>query len=252
MIIEVGLYRFQFKWIPVVITLVSFAILARLGFWQLERGQQKTDRLEQIASYRQFDQIDFASLLKIIEKLEPTGINVKLNGQFSTPYRWLLDNKVVKGQPGYDILLALQPDGGEKSLLVNMGWVKGDYANRSELPKITIPSGTVTFNAFVKAKDLASFALSTQSSNHQQWPLRTQQIDIKTLEQQSGLSFYPFIVIAQASEDFGFTHHYQPVVMQPQKHQAYAMQWFLLALAVLIVFIFASRVNPQENPNERA
>lgn len=231
-----------------LVTLLVFTILARLGFWQLERGQQKQQRLEQIAHYQKLDLVTFTDLLKIRQQYEPTGINVTLSGQFVHPYSWLLDNKVVNGQAGYDVLLALTPDGPEAdkhALLVNMGWIKGDYANRSTLPKFTIPQQKVSLSGFVKAKDLVAFSLSSQSDNQQLWPLRTQQIDIKMIEQQSGLSFYPFIVIAQQSADFGFTHHYQPVVMPPEKHQAYSLQWFLLAIAVLIVFVFASRVKPQ-------
>jgi cytochrome oxidase assembly protein ShyY1 len=35
--------------------------------------------------------------------------------------------------------------------------------------------------------------------------------------------------------------HYKAVVMSPQKHQAYAVQWFLIALACVVVAIFASK-----------
>jgi surfeit locus 1 family protein len=246
MIIEVGLYRFQLRTIPVLVTLVAFAILARLGFWQLERGWHKEERLQQIAHFKQFDQMTFVSLLKVVEQTDPTGVDVTVSGQFANPYSWLLDNKVVNGQAGYDALLAFKPKDGDKWLLVNMGWLKGDYANRNVLPEFAIPNGEVTLTAYVKAKDLAAFALSNESTNHQQWPLRTQQVNIDTIEKQSGLSFYPFMLIASDTKQYGFTHHYQPVVMPPEKHQAYALQWFLLALAVVIVFIFASRIKPQE------
>jgi len=33
---------------------------------------------------------------------------------------------------------------------------------------------------------------------------------------------------------------YKPVVMLPEKHRAYAIQWFLLAFACIGVFFFAS------------
>ncbi|MCJ8272954.1 MAG: SURF1 family protein [Psychrosphaera sp.] len=255
MIIEVGLYRFQLRTIPVLVTLVAFAILARLGMWQLERGWFKEQRLQQIADFKQVDKITFASLLKIIEQSDPTGVDVTVNGQFANPYSWLLDNKVVNGQVGYDVLLAYKPgsteskenrEGRNRWLLVNMGWIKGDYANRDVLPEFVIPSGNVTLTAYVKAKDLSAFALSDKSINHQQWPLRTQQVNIDTFEKQSGLNFYPFMLIASDTKKFGFTHHYQPVVMPPEKHHAYALTWFLLALAIVIVFIFASRIKPQE------
>ena len=252
---ELGLYRFQFRWIPVIVTLLAFCILARLGYWQLQRSDEKIARLAQIERYAQLDQLSLTGLLEIRQQYEPTGINVKVSGRFNKPYSWLLDNKVVNGQPGYDVLLAFEPDdnsASKQSLLVNMGWLKGDYANRKVLPEFTIPQGKVSFSAFVKAKDLASFALSDQSSNLQQWPLRTQQINLKTLEQQSGLSFYPFVLIADKNADFGFTHHYEPVVMAPEKHQAYAVTWFLLAISVLTIFILASRIPiPKTKTNTR-
>jgi cytochrome oxidase assembly protein ShyY1 len=242
MLIKLGLYRFEFRWIPIAITLVAFAILARLGYWQLQRGEQKEQRLAQIANYQQYDLMSFSSLLSVMKDYDPTGVTVKVQGQFSSPYSWLLDNKIVNGQPGYDVLLAFTPLNTDKAVLVNMGWLRGDYANRDNLPSFDIPQSVVSIEAFVKAKDLASFALSDQSVNKQQWPLRTQQVNIERLEKQSGLSFYPFMMYAQQANDFGFTHHYEPVVMPPEKHRAYALQWFLLALAVVIVFIFASRV----------
>ena len=37
---------------------------------------------------------------------------------------------------------------------------------------------------------------------------------------------------------------YEPVVMPPEKHVAYAVQWFLLALASLVVYGFASYQKP--------
>ena len=246
MIINIGLYSFRFRWIAVVVTLLVFIILARLGFWQLSRAEYKEERLAQIEQYQQLNVLDLASVLTLSEQHDPTGITIEVEGAFATPTSWLLDNKVVKGRTGYDVLLALQVAGSQKAVLVNMGWVGANYAYRDQLPQFTIPDGTVAITGFVKAKDLTAFALSNESVNDQLWPQRTQQIELEKFEQQSGLEIHPFVVYAQQQNDFGFTHHYQPVVMPPQKHRAYAMQWFLLALAVLVIFIFASRVSTSE------
>jgi cytochrome oxidase assembly protein ShyY1 len=231
---------------------VAFAILAKLGLWQIQRGEEKQQRLSQIAQYQKLDVLTLTSLLQLSDDYEPTGVTVKIDGTFANPASWLLDNKVVKGQTGYDILLALQVVGQPKAVLVNMGWLKSDYAKRDVLPQFVIPAKQVSITGFVKAKDLASFALSDESANKQQWPLRIQQINLDKMAEQSGLSFYPFVVYAQQDNDFGFTHHYQPVVMPPEKHRAYALTWFLLALAVVIIFIFASRETISENNNERS
>lgn len=241
MTVNIGLYRFKFRWIPVVITLIAFILLTRLGSWQLSRAVEKEQRLEQIAQYQALDVVSLADVLQISQTYDPTGVTVALNGSFANPQSWLLDNKVVKGQTGYDVLLALKTPNQQHAVLVNMGWIKADYAKRDVLPSFTIPTDQVSITGFVKAKDLASFALSNESVNHQAWPQRIQQIDLDRLEQQSSLSFHPFVVYAQQAENFGFVHHYQPVVMPPEKHRAYALQWFLLSIAVLVIFVFASR-----------
>lgn len=254
MIINIGLYSFRFRWIAVVVTLLVFIILARLGYWQISRAEYKEERLAQIEQYQELNVLDLANVLTLSEQHDPTGITVKVDGIFANPASWLLDNKVVKGKTGYDVLLALQVTGEQtseqkveqKAVLVNMGWVGANYAYRDQLPQFTIPSGEIAITGFVKAKDLTAFALSNESINEQPWPQRIQQIELEKFEQQSGLTFHPFVVYAQQPNDYGFTHHYQPVVMPPQKHRAYAMQWFLLALAVLVIFIFASRVSTSE------
>ena len=250
--VNIGLYRFEFRTIPVIVTLLAFAILARLGFWQLARGEQKVARLAQIAEYQQLGKLSFADLESLRSKVDPTGVSVSLTGQFARPQSWLLDNKTVNGQPGYDVALAFKPQGTDKHVLVNMGWLKGNYANRAELPEFDIPEGRITLDGYVKAKDLASFALSEQSDSSQPWPKRVPQVNLETFTEHSGLALHDFLLIADNSEQYGFVHHYQPVVMAPEKHRGYALQWFSLALAVLIVFIFASkRTDDKEDDKEK-
>lgn len=250
MAVAIRLYRFQFKLIPILLTLVVIAVCAKLGFWQLQRGEDKQNRLLQIEKYQQLDKITFAKLLELQKLHDPTGIIVQFQGEFLAPYRWLLDNRVVKGQTGYDVLLAMHMAGFEQAVLVNMGWIKADYATRDILPQFDIPSGTVTIEAYVKAKDIASFVLSEQSSNQQQWPQRIQQVNFDAIESQTKVDFFDFVLYAQQQPDYGFVHHYQPVVMPPEKHQAYALQWFLLALAALVIFIFASIENKRRGEQQ--
>lgn len=240
---SVRLYRFHFKAIPVVVTLVVVAVCARLGFWQLSRGVDKEQRLAQIAHYQKQGELSFDNLLSLKQQHDPTGVMIKFSGSFLNPQSWLLDNRIVNGKPGYDVLLAIKPAGFSKYVVVNMGWIKGDYGNRDVLPSFDIPADNVQLTAYVKAKDIESFVLSEQSNNNQQWPYRVQQVNIEAIAGQTDLPFYDFMLYAKGQQDFGFTQHYEPVVMAPEKHRGYALQWFLLAVAALAVFLFASKDN---------
>jgi cytochrome oxidase assembly protein ShyY1 len=43
-----------------------------------------------------------------------------------------------------------------------------------------------------------------------------------------------------------FLIHYRPVILPPERHKAYALQWFLLAVAVMVIALLASaRKHPQ-------
>ena len=48
-----------------------------------------------------------------------------------------------------------------------------------------------------------------------------------------------FIGYRQGIADEIAAPHYQAVVMSPEKHQAYAVQWLLIAIACLVIAVFA-------------
>ena len=50
----------------------------------------------------------------------------------------------------------------------------------------------------------------------------------------------PFVVYLDENEALGFVKNWTPIVMPPEKHRAYAFQWFSLAVAWLSLMIWAS------------
>jgi cytochrome oxidase assembly protein ShyY1 len=50
----------------------------------------------------------------------------------------------------------------------------------------------------------------------------------------------PFVVYLDKTESVGYEKNWQPIVMPPEKHRAYAFQWFSLALAWILLMIWAS------------
>jgi surfeit locus 1 family protein len=68
--------------------------------------------------------------------------------------------------------------------------------------------------------------------------MRIQQVIYQELASHSGLDLFPALLYQQQKSDF--IPHYQPVVLPPEKHRGYALQWFLLAIAVIGVALAAS------------
>ena len=69
----------------------------------------------------------------------------------------------------------------------------------------------------------------------QQWPLRVQNIELDKLAQQLQQPLLPWVIQISASSPTALIQTWQPVVMGPKKHYGYAIQWFLLAIAVVVI-----------------
>jgi surfeit locus 1 family protein len=64
-----------------------------------------------------------------------------------------------------------------------------------------------------------------------------EQIDIKLLGQLLQKDMFPFIIRLNKAEPDGFVREWAIVSMPPEKHMAYALQWFAMALVLFIIVI---------------
>ncbi len=217
------------------LTLTAFAILINLSWWQLSRASEKTQQLQRLAALQTAGALTPAQLAT----LEPAVIDgAPLSGEarWLAPYSWLLDNQIVEGQVGYDVIVPVQADGVNQLLLVNLGWVAGGR-DRSRLPLIDIPE-RIRLEGLLRTEVSGLMLLGQNAEETGSWPMRIQQVDYDELARISGLNLLPVLLYQQQNTEF--ISHYQPVVLPPEKHRGYALQWFLLAVAVVGVALAAA------------
>ena len=214
-------------------------VCVRLGFWQLERGEQKQQKLSAISKLQTQGVMSWQQLLNLPKDWNKTGVLVQLTGRFVEGQYWFLDNQVYNGQVGYDVLALLKPNNATRPILVNLGWVKAPMS-RDSLPKVTLTGDVFTLNAQIKENNLSGFSLEDETTSAD-LPRRIQTIDLNRLGNQSQQSLINFMAYRQGAGDDIAIPHYKAVVMSPQKHNAYAVQWFLIAAACIVVAVFASK-----------
>ncbi|CZF82903.1 SURF1 family protein [Grimontia marina] len=216
-----------------VFTLAMTALLVKLGMWQMSRGAEKEALLSQLAERSQQEVTALASLPQ-----ELKGTRVKLAGQFDTSKSMLLDNQTFEGRVGYRWFLPFRSD--NQWVLVELGWVAAP-ATRETLPALPTLDGSYSVSGTIDfpSERVVLAHVETEVG----WPQRVQSIDIKSLEQASRLSLKPWLIRGDVISDSngesfstGAKPIWEPVVMKPEKHYAYAMQWFGLALVVVIGF----------------
>ena len=223
------------KTLPVLATLVTFVaivIMLKLGFWQLDRMAAKQLRLDSLTQRQALAPMPLTEALQQTFELE--DIPVRFKASVDTNRLIYLDNRIVNGVVGYEIYAIAETNVGE--VLVNFGWLKaGD--RRDALPDIEFNTPPEYWQGNIvqpRLNPVTKETLSTIST----FPIVVQQIDIPLLNRLLAESLQPFVVALSDTQE-PFVNNWKPVVMSPEKHLGYAIQWFGLALAAFIVFIVA-------------
>jgi len=214
------------KWMAVlVITLGVFSGLVKLAHWQWSRAEQKEARLARLTE-RAEHPLELDELLR--REDAPIDYRAQIEGRFDNRHGLLLDNRTWQGQVGYQLLLPLQSDHGW--LLVNLGWLPAPRY-RDQLPGFTPIAGTQRITGRLARFD--SGVTLAETPPEAGWPKRIQVLEQPPLERALQRPLLPFVLLLDESEPLGYPRHWQAMVIPPERHRAYALQWLGLALVWL-------------------
>ncbi|MCK5480812.1 MAG: SURF1 family protein [Gammaproteobacteria bacterium] len=232
---RIGAFDFNPGFWPSIVTLALLPFLAGLGIWQLERASWKQGLVDQHAESARQPPLLLQSLLARDEPLQYRQVTVR--GRYDLEHQLLLDNRTFKGHAGYHVLTPLLLGDRENAVLVNRGWVPvGEY--RSRLPELPGPAGELMVYASIKLPPEKLFRLDAVEEVHEGWPQVVQQMKLSELEQRLGYSLLPVILLLDPVDEYGFVREWKAVYgVTPGKHRAYALQWFMLALVLLMIYI---------------
>lgn len=237
----------QLNWPMVLFTMLVFLLLIKLGFWQSDRANEKEQRQQRIETLSQAQALSLAQVIALRDIKD--GINdlpIELDGVFVNEQVFLLDNQPDKGRLGYRVFQIIEQD--SKAILVNLGWVQGSI-DRAILPTITPITGKHKLIGHVREVEVG-IQLQAQNLSSASWPLRVQQIELDKFSQLIGKKLLPFVVYLDKKESIGYKKNWQPIVMPPEKHRAYAFQWFSLAIAWLSLMIWAAIKMSKSDPGK--
>lgn len=215
-----------------LILVIAIFILVGLGGWQLSRMQEKQTYLADIAAKREKPARELLDLIDM-QQAAPNVWTV-VSGKLAEQWVWLVDNRQHQQKIGYQVFAVLNTSAGP--LLVDMGWVAAT-GERDNWPKVPLPSALINAKGVITEPSVNPFVnveMFESKPNQVQTVFRVQGIDIEQQSNQTGLALLPFTVTLTES-DADFVRSWQPVVMPPEKHLAYAIQWFGLAVAAAII-----------------
>jgi len=169
---------------------------------------------------------------------------VRLAGTWVAERTVYLDNRQMDGKVGFFVVTPLRLDGGRESALVQRGWVARNFDQRALLPPVVTPSGRVEVEGRIAATPSRLLELDAAASG----PIR-QNIDVASFARETGLELLPLAVIESAtsiSSHDGLERHWPPPAADVQKHYGYAFQWFAIATAIAVLYVWFRIVRPRQ------
>ena len=104
------------RW-PTLVTLVLFGFLLALGFWQLDRAEQKREIVNQYRGDKNGVVIRLNAGMRSAGDLEYQRASSV--GHYDSAHQLLLDNRVHEGQAGYQVLTPFILRNSDVAVLVN-------------------------------------------------------------------------------------------------------------------------------------
>lgn len=231
----------KFEKIPTLIVLCLLPILVALGFWQLDRAEQKR-------AFFALQKQGMAAPAMRLTGTEPIDENalrykaVTASGHYDGAQQILIDNQVAAGKAGYFVLTPFILASGNKAVLVNRGWVPANLG-RKQLPDVTMRRQPDEISGRINLFPSVGIKLSGADQPSAGWPAVVQIADAAILSARLGYSIYPFMIELDSGAPEGFRREWLDVkVMPPEQHVAYALQWFGLAAVLIVLFVWFSRV----------
>ena len=232
---RIASYDFRPGLWPTLATLILLPFLTGLGFWQLERAGWKQDIIDRHAARIREPAVELQSLLPVTPDSQYRQVTA--SGRYDIARQLLLDTRLHQGRAGYHVLTPLHLASHDTVLLVNRGWVPVG-ASRAVLPELPGPAGEIRLSARVALPPAEVFLLDTVEEPRSGWPQVVQSIDIAALEERLGYPLLPLVLQLDADDTHGFIRDWKPVYgIPPAKHRAYAMQWFTLALVLVMIYV---------------
>jgi len=217
--------------VPSILILATMAFLVSLGFWQLDRADQKRT-IE--ASIQKANTGVVELIVNQNELLNKEYYEVRLQGSYVSDKQFIYDNQIVDQASGYYVLTPFVLTGQSNAIMINRGFIPWN-GRRDQLDDIAVDSAFREVKIQV-SRPIKRIELKTSDISNQ-FPVLIQAIDFDVIEEISSTSFVDVIGLLDPSSDDGFVRKWEPYTGSIEKHIGYAIQWFLMALVLGIIGI---------------
>lgn len=243
-----------------LVTLAALAgmlVTASLGRWQLSRAGQKEALQASLEERSRMHPLTAADVLAGASGSDPATLvhrTVVLEGHWLPEYTVYLDNRQMRGRPGFYVLTPLQlAPPAQGAVLVQRGWVPRNFHDRTQLPPVQTSADRVQVEGRVAAPPSRLYEFQSDAAPASKGASRIRQnLDLAAFRTESGLPLANLTVLQTGAASEGLQRDWPVVIAGVDKHYGYAFQWFGLCGLIALLYVwfqFIRRfVRPRSQP----
>lgn len=223
----------HFRWPGFVLTAAAVLLIGvcvAAGEWQTRRAVYKEALAAQLDARATAPEAQLQS--DAIRAEEWAFRRVRVRGEYVPDKALLLDNRVLRGRVGYQVLTPLRLAGTDRHVLVDRGWTAAP-PTRAELPDVRTPAGVQDVSGVAVLPPARVFELEEGVPQGKVW----QHFLMSRYEQWSGLALHPVLVQQTNDAADGLARDRVRPDSGVQKHRSYALQWYLFAILTVILYV---------------
>ena len=227
-----------------VATLLGVSATLNLGAWQLRRAAQKIALQQQIDSRGGMAAVPTPELAAGPEGVAAQRYRpARLRGRWVPERNVFLENRQIgNGRVGFYVVTPLRLEGREDAVLVQRGWVPRDLRDRTLLPSVATPGGSVEVEGRIAPPPARLFEFAPSTGG-----VIRQNLDLGEFAAETGLRLLPVSVQqsdSPATAGDGMIRDWPHPAVDVQRNQGYAFQWFALAALMAGLYVWFQLVRP--------
>ncbi len=228
------MYLFKRRWILTsLLVLAASVVMVRLGFWQLDRLAGKRAYIASAQAALVAEPLQISGNETDLKAADYLNRPATVSGEYDFEHEVLLKNKFFGNQPGFHLLTPFRIAGSQRALLVDRGWIPLDEATSGDLNAFQEPA-VQTISGRIEPEDLRPRQAESTVVTDNQW----YRLDLAGIQAQMPYELLPFYVALTPSDDHTALPNRNPpeIILDEGPHLGYAIQWFLFALVVPVVY----------------
>ncbi|PXW95768.1 cytochrome oxidase assembly protein ShyY1 [Sphaerotilus hippei] len=260
--------RHRHRLLPLLGAVLMVALTARLGWWQLDRAEQKRQLQAQRTSRSALPPLTASELASAPDAaLGQRDRRIHLQGRWIESATVYLDNRTMEGRTGFLVVTPLQLADQDRAVAVLRGWLPRDRLDPARLPPLVPEPGLVTLQGLLVPPpsvllDLAggaSAATPSGATPERQPSAIRQNLDLPSYARALGRPLYPVMVqqedaAASAPAPLSTGTALFPALRRQwprpaariETHLGYAAQWFGLSLLTAGLYVWFQLVRPRQ------